>query len=68
MIRSGRNADDAFEVDPRVAADARDPARRRRVLAVLDGADDALAGAGGKQRLGQMRRQADDAFAPAARG
>jgi hypothetical protein len=62
MIRSGRKRDDAFEVDLRVTADACNRGCRRRVITVLDTADDALAGTGGKQRFGQVRCQADDAL------
>ena len=37
------------------------PLRRRRIVAVLDRADDLAAGPRGEQQLGDVRREADDA-------
>ena len=51
-----------FHIEARIAADARDLLRCLRVVAVVDRADDAVAGTGGEQRLGHVRREADDAL------
>ncbi len=51
-----------FEIDLRIAADARQRLGGGGPVAVFDGADDALARAGGEQHLGHVRRQADDAL------
>jgi hypothetical protein len=61
MTRSGRSAATALQVDLLVAADLPDLLRFFRVVAELDRADDAVAGADGEQVLRDVRRQADDA-------
>ena len=57
----GPEGEHGFEIHPGIAADGGNPRRRGREIAVVHGADDALAGAGGEQRLGNVGRQADDA-------
>ena len=53
---------DGFQVDARIAADARHLLRFRRVVAVIDGADQLVARPGGEQAFGDMRGEGDDAL------
>ena len=62
----GLQRDHGFEVDAGMVADARNRLRRRRIIAVLDGAYQAAAGAGGIKVLGKVRGEGDDA--PRRRG
>ena len=58
----GAQADDGFEIDLGVAADLGQGAGGLRIVAVGDDADHVLAGTGGEQDLGDVRREADDAL------
>ena len=52
----------ALQIDAECIADARNVARRVRMIAVFDGRDDAIARAGGECELGEMRSETDDAL------
>jgi len=58
----GPRGEQALRVEAIDVADARHALRRRRVVAHVDRADEALARAGREHELGQVRRQRDDAL------
>ena len=60
--RVGTQRQQPFQVDAECIADAGNAARGIRMIAVLDGRDDAIARAGIEREFGEVRSETDDAL------